>query len=248
MAIEELECQVSILPSSVLWYTRCAAMQELHPQIFRFHQVDDAPQKSGVYAWYCRYELPQRDTDELIQALKATGTPEEKREMVKAFLRRRVFSYFAEAPYSVSIYGPLKPRYEGEIPHVLSISDSLADRIVKNPERIMVLAQVLRTSIPHFASPLYIGSAKSLRDRLKTHVRLMRRLREGEFAANNLTSIQLTEEERADHTFAYEAIIQRRFDFNDLWVSVMPMDIPHEYTVDIENVLNRINFPLCGRN
>jgi hypothetical protein len=50
------------------------------------------------------------------------------------------------------------------------------------------------------------------------------------------------------HTFAHEAMVIRRFDPNDLWVNVLQTALDHEITYSVENILNRINYPLCGRN
>ena len=215
---------------------------------YRFHEVAQAPIESGIYSWYCRYQLPQKNIDDLLQTLSDVS-PEEKREKVRSFLERYLFSYFQEPPYEVTLQAPLKPRYEGSVEHAPSISKSLVDRFVAEPHRLAVLAGILKLATPEFASPLYIGSAKSLRTRLGNHVKLIRKYREGRLNTEGIARREdLTEEEKADHSFARDVALDRRFDPNDLWVHTLEVEFGHEYTFDIENILNRINFPLCGRN
>jgi hypothetical protein len=215
---------------------------------YRFHEVNRAPDTSGIYAWYCRYDLPQKNIDDLLQLL-TTSQNETKEQIVRAFLDRYLFSYFQEQPYEVTLKAPLKPRYEGTVPHIPSISSTLLQRFVEDPQRIDVLANILRLAAPEFSSPIYIGSAKSLRRRLESHERLIRKYREGQLSDYYATNVEeLPAEERADHSFAREAAINRRLDPNDLWAHTLEVDLGHEYTFDIENILNRINFPLCGRN
>ena len=51
-----------------------------------------------------------------------------------------------------------------------------------------------------------------------------------------------------DHSFAYDAVCVRRLIPADLIVYVMPVEFPPEVAQATEYILNRINFPLCGRN
>ena len=177
---------------------------------------------------------------------------DEKQSIAESFLSQQIFSHFAETSYKVSITGKLKPRYEGQLPHIPTVSRSLVARIAENPSRLKTIATVLRRTMPYFSSPIYIGSAKILRDRLRTHVRLIRKFRECLLSATTpapeTPSSRDPSEDRSDHSFAFEAVVQRKLEPNDLLVSVLPMHLTPESTYDIENILNRINFPLCGRN
>ena len=51
-----------------------------------------------------------------------------------------------------------------------------------------------------------------------------------------------------DHKFAHEVIIQRKLNINDLEVHIMKLEVEENIQVDVENILNRLNYPLCGRN
>jgi len=223
--------------------------QQLMPRSrYRFHEVAGTPEGPGVYAWYCRYELPERNIDDLIKSLQGVEL-EKQRDLVRAFLGRYLFSYFQEQPYDVVIKAPLRPYYEGSVEHISCISSSLVERFVNEPMRLKTLASLLRAATPEFASPIYIGSTKSLRQRLLKHVDLIRQYRESllNLKPSEIEAIT-TSEQKADHSFAREAGLVRRFDPNDLWVYTFDIDLDPEYTFDIENILNRINFPLCGRN
>lgn len=214
---------------------------------YRFHEVAAAPNESGIYAWYCRYELPKRNVDDLIKRL-SLASQEQKSDLVRTFLQRYIFKYFEEPPYDVTIEAPLKPRYKGSAAHVSSLSSSLIDRFADQPHRLDVLAEIIRMASPEFASPIYIGSAKSLRNRLVGHATLIRKYRQGLLDLSPTEVDRLSTDQQADHSFAREAAAIRRFDPNDLWVYTLQITLGSEYITDIENVLNRINFPLCGRN
>lgn len=214
-------------------------------RLLPFHRAEEATTASGVYAWYCRFDLSERDISDCIEYL-ATLPHDRVPAALTEFLHKQLFSKFAEAPYRVTVAGKLKPRYEGTVPHVPHVSKSLIERIVDDPGLLRELARVLRIAAPEFASPIYIGSAARLRTRLATHVRLMRKYRELMCELQEAPSDAASD--AADHSFAHEAMVVRRLDPNDLWVSVLPTPLAFSAAVPLENVLNRINYPLCGRN
>jgi hypothetical protein len=51
-----------------------------------------------------------------------------------------------------------------------------------------------------------------------------------------------------DHSFAREVATTRRFTAYNLVAHVMEMPTDEDLRIDMENLLNRINYPLCGRN
>lgn len=203
-----------------------------------------------MYAWYYRHGIPRHDVETFSASLLAK-TKEERRGAVRQFLLETLFGPFAETAYTAAVKGALKPTYTGRLTHVPSISDSLVDRVAATPDRLLRLSEVLRRCIPAFASPIYIGSATSLRKRLKTHVKLIRRYREGslERSAREQANTDAEALEASDHNFAFDAICHRGLDPMEMFVAVMEMpDLSRDEVFDIENVLNRITFPLCGRN
>lgn len=214
----------------------------LEQKLLRFHEVEEAPAGPGVYAWYCHFRIADRDVEDLLASLP---TVQDRDSAVRAFLAAHLFGPFRETPYSVRMTGPLKPQYQGEIAHAEPISPALVSRIAATPARLRTLSGVLACAVPWFASPIYIGCSIALRRRLRGHTRLMQQLREG---LEPLPHPEDTET-ATDHSFARDAIVHRRLDPNELWVAVMPVEgLDRDTALDVENVLNRINFPLCGRN
>jgi hypothetical protein len=86
---------------------------------------------------------------------------------------------------------------------------------------------------------MYIGMSEGLRTRLKRHKSLIEKF--GELPDSD------SEEGQRDQSFARE-IRARNIPPSRLFVvaTVIP-DLPGVY-VDIENILNRIHYPLLGRN
>lgn len=210
---------------------------------YSWHEIGDVPAQPGVYAWYYTPEITAFDLDRIeaeVTALKAADATCAAKDAVRAFLDQNVFSYFREQPYAAQLRGPLKPRYEGQIEHKPSLSDSLLERIVEEPARLATIRDVLEGSAPHFASPIYIGMAEKLRARLKQHKALIEKYGE-------LPDLGASEEERRDQSFARE-VRSRNIPPSRLFVVAKVISGSPGAYIDIENILNRIHYPLLGRN
>lgn len=217
-------------------------------KLYSWIDVGKVPAKTGIYAWYYRHLLADHDIMTLTANLAAAKGDEEcKNDLVRAFLRLFLFDLFQEEPYQVALRGPLKPTYIGPVPHVVTITEGLVRRIATEPDRLWVLKKVLDEAIPDFASPIYIGMSVDLNGRVGTHKRLIQDYKRG--ATFDIGEAGISEEEIADHSFARE-VVRRGFSPNRLVVSVRVIESSAAENVhlDAENVLNRINFPLCGRN
>lgn len=210
---------------------------------FSWHEIGDVPAAPGVYAWYYIPEITAFDLDQItsdIIALKAKAGSSAAKEAVRAFLDQAVFRYFREQPYSAQLHGPLKPHYEGQIEHRPMLSESLLERIVEEPGRLATIRAVLEASAPDFASPIYIGMSEKLRARLSRHKSLIEKYGESPI-------LGCSEEERRDHSFAKE-VRARSIPPSRLFVVATVISGPPGTYVDIENILNRIHYPLLGRN
>lgn len=219
------------------------------PKAFSLLEIDNVPDNPGVYAWYFKSIITERDIGDFLAELRSTTEQEQREEKVRAFLNLRLFAPLQESPYTVVVQGALKPTYRGNVNHEPTISGNLVERIARNPERLRSLDHALRKTVPHFASPIYIGVAtQSLRKRLQSHRNLIRRYREN-FGPDDLDlrDDNTTNESRRDHSFAREVVHERRLHPNKLQVYVLETEISAEIALDVENVLNRLNFPLCGR-
>jgi hypothetical protein len=213
--------------------------ERIMPTPYRFDEVGSVPAQPGLYAWYHQFTLSRADVNMLavdLQQGKANAPL-----IAEQFLRDHFFGPYQEASYRVEMRGPLKPEYSGEVAHKLRLSELVLNQATKSPQSLNDIGDLLSRSAPFFSSPIYIGVAKtSLRDRLRTHRRLLEEYREREGAPPT--------EQDVDHSFAYDAVCVRRLIPADLIVYVMPVEFPPEVAQATEYILNRINFPLCGRN
>lgn len=215
---------------------------------YKLMELNEAPTSSGIYAWYYQIKLTDKDIASCIAEAKQAESEAERCQTVRDFLEQRLFQYYREAPYDVKISGQMKAAYEGSVNHVLPISIDLVKRISENPDRINSLKKLLYEAVPFFASPIYIGVAKNLRKRLQKHRTLIDKYSpDGMFDVYTPQDTD-SEDDRADHSFALEVSRQRNFNPNYLVVFTMDFDAEENLHVDLENILNRINYPLCGRN
>lgn len=222
----------------------------MHTQrkLYLWQEIDDTPARTGIYAWYYRHTLADFDINKLIADLRdlpTTASTIEARERVTAFLRKHIFGAFIEEPYDAVIRGRLKPTYEGTLSNDATISPELVERIMLEPERLWSLKTVLQEAVPEFASPVYIGMAVDLNCRLRRHKRLIEQYMAA--AGRARSDDKLTPMESEDHSFARE-VVRRGFSSNGLAVAVRVLNTQEKVHVDAENILNRINYPLCGRN
>ena len=202
--------------------------------------LGEAPEKPGVYAWYVRLVLGEADLTEFESSvMKEQSSGGRPAYIVEDMLTRHFFHPFRETPYTVNLTGPLKPRYAGELKHEPAASAGLVDRLIDDPSRLRPLAHVLGAAAPYFTAPLYIGMASNLRGRLQQHKDRIIRF------TNNPGSLH---NEESASGFA-EQVVQRNFNPTQLFVQYLVVDnINADEQVDLENILNRINFPIFGRN
>lgn len=200
--------------------------------------------ESGVYAWYYEHKLGERDVQCLLDNLEFLDAESERRNLIAGFLDQFVFQQYEETPYEATIRGKLKARYSGMLHHQREVSHALIDRISDRPSIIGELRAVL-SEVPHsFASPLYIGMANSLVKRLTIHKQLIEKYRSAGIPA---MVGEGNEETLHDHNFAAR-VVERKFIETNLYVIVKPVKSDHALHTALEHILNRINYPLLGRN
>jgi hypothetical protein len=207
-------------------------------KLLNWFQIANAPNGPGIYAWYAKIFISNADL-ELFErnmfAAKSAGESEEA--VVKDALERFVFAPFHETDYTVDVSGQLKPNYSGTLKHSPSVSRSLIDRLLQEPQRLREIAKLLESVVPHFTAPLYIGMARNLNDRLSKHKALIEQFNEGRSdAARDIES-----------GFARQ-VVNRRLPPTKLQVAIAEVQTIAAEPQDLENILNRINFPIFGRN
>lgn len=216
---------------------------------YKWREISKIPSSPGVYAWYYSPEITDFDlnkTIDEIQYYKNNGNQELALKAATDFIAKYIFKYFREDAYHVVIYGSLKPKYEGYIQHKPELSRELLRRIVENPKRLITLKQILENSAPNFASPLYIGMSENLNDRLKRHKRLIEKCYSDSGNSNNEVE-SIFDTSNCEQDFA-RRIYSRNIPPTRLFVMVNIMENIGKQYLDLENILNRIHYPLLGRN
>lgn len=204
-------------------------------------EIDLAPETPGVYAWYSRLVISKADIDAVINRVREAKQQGEiqARAEVEDALDQFIFSPYRETPYQVALRGQLKPKFSGEVIHEPSKSESLVGRLASNPERFRTVSEVLKTAAPWFTAPLYIGMAINLRSRLRQHRNKIVELRDlqGHGSIDDI----------AEAGFANQ-VVARNFDPTNLFVQIAEVNVDTGEHNDLENILNRINYPIFGRN
>ena len=90
-----------------------------------------------------------------------------------------------------------------------------------------------------FSSPIYIGMADNLRARLLKHKGLIESFKNRSFVNE--------EQDDRDSNFAFR-VVSREMLTKNLVVSVKYIDSADRLHRPIENLMNRINYPVLGRN
>lgn len=218
---------------------------------FTWTEISSTPASAGVYAWYYTPEITEFDLEVTIKSIKKCceeNNEIDAKNVVIKFLKDFLFNYFTEDPYEIILRGPLKPKYKGEVEHIPSLSDSLVERIVENPSKLNTIKEVLETSSPNFASPIYIGMSDNLFVRLNKHKRLIEKYNQEKTNWINFHRNQSgIDSEQRDQSFAWQ-VCKRKIVPTQLFVITRELDKNENSYVDIENILNRIHYPLFGRN
>lgn len=204
-------------------------------------EIDLAPETPGVYAWYSSLVISKADIDAVINRVreaKQHGEAQARAEVENA-LDQFIFSPYREAPYQVALSGQLKPKFNGEVNHEPRKSETLVNRLASNPERFRTISEVLKTAAPWFTAPLYIGMAGNLRSRLKQHRNKIVELRDLQGPGSA--------DEVIEAGFANQ-VVARNFDPTNLFVHIAEVNVDSGEYNDLENILNRINYPIFGRN
>jgi hypothetical protein len=224
-----------------LLYSTLPKMKKL---TWRQLNKENIPNASGIYAWYYEHKIGHHDVETLIESISNSSSSTDKRKHVVDFIERRVFSFYKETPYEATIFGQLKPRYQGQLVHQQCVSQGLSKKVADNPSILRGLRSLIAEVSYHFTSPLYIGMAKNLAVRLMRHKTLIESYRsEGQVSIKE----HRDEETLRDHNFA-SRIVEKRFLETNLYVLTEEVDDKYSLHVLIENILNRMNYPILGRN
>lgn len=197
---------------------------------------------TGVYAWYYKLEISRYDIDTLISSIEAEADQKIIRTMVGKFLNSFVYDYFRLSSYDIALTGQLQPSFVGTVIHDTTKSESLITRIINEPSLLYSVAEVIPTLFPVFSSPLYIGMSTNIGARLTQHRRLMESLTDNSYHFEDFKDIVPDEK-----SFA-ERVVNRGFLISNLFVCVQPTSGSDRLHATIENIMNRICYPIMGKN
>jgi hypothetical protein len=199
---------------------------------------ESIPESQGIYAWYYCPHVSGPDAKKIIEFLKDNEqSSKDRKDAATKFLDDFYFIAFKQEPYDIKVSGKLMPAYEGTAEHVDQASSSLVKKILNDPEKIEEIRTAVN-SLPHsFLSPIYIGMAGNLRVRIEKHKNLIKKYKGGDYKGKI---------EDDDHVFA-SRVASRGMRETHLSLAIKPIK-GQEVQTQIENLLNRISYPLLGRN
>lgn len=200
----------------------------------------EIPTGHGVYAWYYLPKLSKVDIERFYTKHQDSGFTKDN---INEFLSQHLFGFFEEEAYNVKLSGPLKPKYEGSVEHVDQCSNSLIESVISGNLHIHDIKNLLTNLDESFLSPIYIGMAKNLSQRVNHHKNKIRDLR---------TKIQplgdiISSENDRDSNFA-KRVVERGYIDSFLFVIVNELKVDEGLQSVAENIMNRINYPILGRN
>jgi hypothetical protein len=221
--------------------------KDSHLEFFRGEDLPaGVPMRAGIYAWYGRIVVPDPDR------ARATDTAG-----LESLVREQIFARFQRQPYDITLSAALEPRFRGRVlhsPESLPPADGSADAISRAADAVSDF--LARSFAPAFSAPIYVGKAvkQPLSSRIAQHLAGLREYlgRSAEYLETQRRGLledpmSLDPEEIDAHSFAIEAAV-RRFSPSRLFlVTYAPPTINPADIGLLENVVNRINYPICGR-
>lgn len=216
---------------------------------FTWSEFSKISDKSGIYAWYYNPEITTHDLETAINKINSQKSKDDAisgKQTVRNFLQDHIFQHFREEPFAATITGALKPFYKGKLEHQPPNLESLINRIYESPDRLHEIKATLEMTAPYFASPMYIGMSDNLKSRIWQHKNLIEKFRSQ--ISNPFTAETISDD---DAGFARQ-IAARRIPPGRLLVVTCTTatigKLAGNTHVDIENILNRIYYPILGRN
>ncbi len=209
--------------------------------LLEWSDLSDAPVTSGIYAWYFQPELTRRDIESAIAELHQIEDAERSEKavkVVKELFEKSIFGPLSEESYEVKLSGSLKRGYRGKVPPEPIEATEMLKRVTAQPSRLWKIKEALERSAPMFTTPLYIGKSNNLNRRLQEHKQDIE---------HALNGVYLGIDKDGSEKFA-SRVIDRNIPPSRLFVIYKEIKCGYEEYVDVENVLNRVVYPVLGKN
>ncbi len=194
----------------------------------------------GVYAWYYDVKLSDYDIKKTITSIESKELSDrDKRKLASKFLNDHFFHFFREQNYTAKISGKLMPTFEGNLDHVDQISNDLISKLLEKPKLLWNIKTTLEPLTIDFSTPIYIGMTENLSQRVNKHKQLIERFKVEQIHSDNF--------EDRDENFAAR-VVARGMNETRLRVAIQYVGSEDGIHNIVENLLNRINYPILGRN
>lgn len=208
---------------------------------FKWNLINNANilPESGIYAWYYGLSVGDYDINQLINNLHSSEDDRMKNDFVQSFLEKNFFNFFKEDNYVANLSGKLMPSFKGELIHLDQCSSGLVDKILAEPEVLWDLKDIIQNISIEFSSPIYIGMSDNLQKRINNHKKLIEKFKTERVSSNLF--------EDRDENFAARVISRGMIETN-LFVSINYITSKNNIHNMMENLLNRVSYPILGRN
>jgi len=210
-----------------------------------------APDRPGIYCWYYLPRLTQKTISNHLFEFGSAESSQKKSELLIKFLSNNLFRFFNPQNLRSTVKGRMKFIQKGVLENKTEISTEIASKILNRPDVfVRFLSYLERKEMVYFCSPIYIGSTRkqSLNARIEQHRRSI--LAQLDDSTEYFESITDASDKKEMMTFARD-IIKRKMQPENLFVFVLEVneqEMTNDLIIMLENFLNRITFPICGRN
>ena len=214
---------------------------------FGWLDFEDLPTGPGIYAWHYMPQLSDADISMLIGNLPQSSQQATaiRRDQISRFLQQHLFDCIQEKPYQAELTAPLKPSYSGNLNFESTISETLVKEIEAQPERLFQINKVLQAVRHEFTPPIYIGMAHNIRARILRHKSLICKIQNS--GAEMEAFVRSVRAEDVEARNFAEDVVARKMSTARLRVSVQTISAEEKIHNNVENILNRLSLPLCGR-
>lgn len=212
---------------------------------------NNIPKVSGIYAWYYDHKIGNYDIKSLEEKIGLIASDNDKKICIREFIQKNLLNYYKRENYNVEIKGQLEPKYSGQLTHQIDNANNIVKSIFEDLNVLKSIQQVFNSFDFNFSSPLYVGMAKDLSSRINTHRNLIAKYNDINIDRitldNKSEQNEIEDEDIDDHNFAAR-IIERKFIIQNLVVVIKEVTDTDSIYKIIENLMNRINYPILGRN
>lgn len=158
-------------------------MLNFEPEKYKLDKISHAPECIGIYAWYACLDMRAPDwscnTDETGEDLANQRTRDIVNNHSKKY-QPLEFDLIGKSNFNQKWVGNLSPQLSSFFDENLNQNDRtestfLSDTFSTEKTR-KHLAHLLKSSMPIFASPLYIGKSNNIRSRLQSHASTLKQI------------------------------------------------------------------------